>query len=162
MGSGYHGVSTKTSSGNLVKFSRDSFSPLESEHVSIHMKDKIREQPVHGCPGHTGACDSLSRQGQPQSSRITSHRCQPLETESYRTGVPQEEGLRPHSSWAEHSSCHSRLPGEKRLLGWVFWCAEALCSGTSEGGPPRLLTIACVPVTSSHLRGRGEAGSKRL
>lgn len=36
------------------------------------------------------------------------------------------------------------------------------CRGTSEGGQPRFLTIACMPVTSSHLRGREEAGWERL
>lgn len=128
---------------------------------------------MHGCPGHglelwaeghTGACDGISRRGQPQSFRTTSHRCQPSESER----DTELESLRKRGldCTTPGPGPHPAIPGfqeRKRLLGWVSGLAEALCGGeTSEGGPPGFLTIACVPVTSSHLRGRGEAGSKRL
>lgn len=113
--------------------------------------------------GHTGACDGISRQGQSQSSRTDSHRHQPLES-----GRGTElESLRKRGSdhTAPGPSTHLATPG--------FWERRGLWDGSLgvlkpsaaehlKGGPPGFLTIACVPVTSSHLRGRGEAGSKRL
>lgn len=67
--------------------------------------------------GHTGACDGISGQGQPQSSRTDSHRCQPLESER----DTELESLRKKGSdhIAPGPSAHLAIPGFWERRG--FW-----------------------------------------
>lgn len=113
-----------------------------------------------------------SRESHPGHSCVlpSSHRCQPLGSE--RAG--ELEAHRRRSGQKLHrllglAFCLqlSFLPvqavaaGREEAFGMGHWCAGA-CRGTSEGGATEVSKIACVPVTSSHLRGREEAGWGRL
>lgn len=130
----------------------------------------LREWLVHVYPGYKleGRARSLPRAR--REDQLLPPRTMPL----CRPKVPilrEVETLRPTGRGASLGAAQPPWPdflhpappitprccrGKEEASGMGHWGAGP-CRGTSKGGQPRFLTIASMPITSSHLRGREEA-----